>query len=894
MEVALLPQKDLRALFSTNLVDLDAVHVFANRDDERVAFDDAFAAHRRLVRDGAPDIHDLVSPRRNVLTYFGVGGVGKTTLSKQLQARLDSPDAEGPADWPGTAADAGRALTVRLDLSREASLDVESIVLLLRAALAPLGRPMVAFDLALGRYWERTHRERLDDYLSRHGFLQRIPQASRLPDFVRQALDEAAELAGLASPGLPLLVQTGPALVSYLRDRSRRRQALKGCLRLPDLLEADSTIESLSYFPHLLAWDLAQRQRKDDLSMVVFLDTFEEIGTRTNRELERLVQRMVWLMPNAFFVVTGRNRLDWDDLRLVDRLDWVGPVSWPGLAGGAEVEPRQHLVGFLSDEDSDHYLRGRLIRHGEPAIPASVRGRIVTASHGLPLFLDLSVMRFLSILAQGRAPSLHDFDHAFPGVVARVFRDLDEGERMALRAASLLDSFDVELAVVAAGLRTETPVLQLIQRAFVQYDGTAVLPYHIHDLVRKHVREADVGLADSWSGRDWQNAAIRIVAHLGHMAVSSGERRDRRTLVAALNQSFQLVHEFDLPIGWLIDGAYRFVEDSVWEPTLRPRIPDPELADGPPVTAAHALGAGLIAINQRQRVHRSQTLGILDTCLRSGLVEGDAADLLAYFRAECQRDLGMPAESERGMRSLVESGGKMADIALRGLSHVQRRRGRFRELTEQLSGRPTAGVWHRVWGDLWWTQGRLDEAAGEYDRAISWARSDRRTGEEATSAACLAWAAALRSQSEGIAGVQRARQALGSVTITWADLQVGCAEALLACGDREAVERLCDELQRKANAHGLTSSAAYAGFARAFHYATVQDLEGLAEARRKIRALVKDEEFAYLCEIVDFWLRGVTPASDLSLADWVDGRIEAASRWQQIVDHRRREREEVR
>jgi hypothetical protein len=195
---------------------------------------------------------------------------------------------------------------------------------------------------------------------------------------------------------------------------------------------------------------------------------------------------------------------------------------------------------------------------------------------------------------------------------------------------------------------------------------------------------------------------------------------------------------------------------------------------------------------------------------------------------------------------------------------------------------------------LWWTQGRLDEAAGEYDRAISWARSDRRTGEEATSAACLAWAAALRSQSEGIAGVQRARQALGSVTITWADLQVGCAEALLACGDREAVERLCDELQRKANAHGLTSSAAYAGFARAFHYATVQDLEGLAEARRKIRALVKDEEFAYLCEIVDFWLRGVTPASDLSLADWVDGRIEAASRWQQIVDHRRREREEVR
>ena len=54
IEVESLPRKDLRALFSNNLLDLDAVHVLSNRDDEREAFDTACAEHRRFVRDERP------------------------------------------------------------------------------------------------------------------------------------------------------------------------------------------------------------------------------------------------------------------------------------------------------------------------------------------------------------------------------------------------------------------------------------------------------------------------------------------------------------------------------------------------------------------------------------------------------------------------------------------------------------------------------------------------------------------------------------------------------------------------------------------------------------------------------------------------------------------------
>ncbi|MFF2404445.1 hypothetical protein ACWCY1_25750 [Streptomyces goshikiensis] len=45
---------------------------------------------------------------------------------------------------------------------------------------------------------------------------------------------------------------------------------------------------------------------------MIILDAFEDTGDR-HRDLERLLQRLVWLMPNAFFVIGGRSRLPWAD-----------------------------------------------------------------------------------------------------------------------------------------------------------------------------------------------------------------------------------------------------------------------------------------------------------------------------------------------------------------------------------------------------------------------------------------------------------------------------------------------------------------------------------------------------------------------------------------------------
>jgi hypothetical protein len=221
-------------------------------------------------------------------------------------------------------------------------------------------------------------------------------------------------------------------------------------------------------------------------------------------------------MPNALFIITGRNRLQWDDEHLEGQLDWVGPRSWPLLAPSAERDPRQHRIGYLTEKDCQIYLSRRLTLDAEPLMTKSVRDIIVRRSHGLPLYLDLAVMRFLDLYHQrNQVPSAEEFNHDFPALVARTFRDLTLAERQVLRAVSLLDAFSISLAAAAtAGLAPESATRALVERPFIEYDPSGPWPYYLHNLVQSAIREADSTAEDRWSRSEWKRAAGH--AHAAH------------------------------------------------------------------------------------------------------------------------------------------------------------------------------------------------------------------------------------------------------------------------------------------------------------------------------------------------------------------------------------------
>ncbi|MGP3945512.1 hypothetical protein [Streptomyces sp. 6N106] len=329
---------------------------------------------------------------------------------------------------------------------------------------------------------------------------------------------------------------------------------------------------------HLLAWELAQLPAGKKVTPVVLLDTFEDTGDR-HRDAERLLQRLVWLMPNCFFVISGRNRLQWADDALQGQLDYTGRAAWPGLAlhsgrparatgqGGA----RQHLIGDFSETDCDTYLAHRLTQGNQPLIGPDIRAVITQRSHGLPLHLDLAVARFLEIRRTGRTPTPADFDHTIPALIARTLSDLTADERHVLRSASLLDAFDLGLATQAAGLAHQAAARRLVERPLITEDPHAIWPYHLHDAIRTALR-ADDHTEDHWTPADWHQAAERALAALGRQWQDTSTLLPSRTLlIAGLRQSLRLARDHHLgDLGWLTPTrALRRKRHHPVEPHLR-------------------------------------------------------------------------------------------------------------------------------------------------------------------------------------------------------------------------------------------------------------------------------------------------------------------------------------
>jgi hypothetical protein len=126
---------------------------------------------------------------------------------------------------------------------------------------------------------------------------------------MQSALADVAQALMLPGTIGSVVGQVTGALIGALRERRQTVRALAGCARLADLLEAEPDLDALAFYSHLLAWELSRLPDGKKAVPVVLLDTFEDIGDRTRRDLERLIQRTVWLLPNAFWVITGRSRL---------------------------------------------------------------------------------------------------------------------------------------------------------------------------------------------------------------------------------------------------------------------------------------------------------------------------------------------------------------------------------------------------------------------------------------------------------------------------------------------------------------------------------------------------------------------------------------------------------
>lgn len=689
-------QENLRAAFMAGAKSGVTAHqVFTDRVNEQTAFADSFTAMRAALTDSPDVVDDLSAGRRNLLVYYGVGGVGKSTLSRKLEANLTTLSSKRPVT------------SIRIDFDDLGNSDIESVVLRLRAGLGQLGGHWQAFDTALAGYWAQAHPgEPLGTFVDKSPLLKSVSQRFNLSDQIVESLTQASglQLSGVAGLAQWSLLEASRAI----RSRIREKTLFADCDMYEHLVSAEADAETISYFAYLLAWDLRRIRGTgtEGPRVVVFMDTFERLGNEFDLTFYRQLQRVIYLLPNVLFVATGRNRIDWAELPNGSELDFTGVDRWPNLHfENVTVEPRQHLVGYLSDEDAGTYLASALRNEDSPAINLEIRRRIIEGAQGLPLYLDLSVSHFAAIVGSGRSPEVEDFGGPLVAVATRSMRDLKSEERELVRAASLVARFDEDMLVAALPGVSRGRISRFLTRPFHSRDDEYQLPYSLHASLRDAIVDADEQLPDGWSSGDRVQIGGRIFDSLGTRALNSAELN---TSSLMLDLGMELSNRFGCFDEWLVKVSLNLIDGGAWGylPMIEARtVTEPKLQE------LQLLVRGVLLRRSGEPQRSDAVLGAVKP---NELATPILASAIRIHRAHTLRNLGRYSEASE--LYAAEVSGPMAEEANVWLADYAYLNGRFVDALRGLESVQPEGPLGREAARL---RGHIARVNGDFARAVS-------------------------------------------------------------------------------------------------------------------------------------------------------------------------------
>jgi hypothetical protein len=511
--------------------------LFTDRDDEARSFSAALGAFRRLL----DKEDDAGTARCNVLVFHGVGGIGKTALSAQLEAWVKGDLLHGDP-W-GSPPPTEVAATVRIDLHGSAGqVDLGAALVALRSGVARIRRRWPVFDLAFAAYWSAV---RPGEPLP--SFQGRDELAGAVLETIHDALGDLGSVADLTGMGTGsgLAIRAIRGLIHHLRRRRDIRLALDAfdgfetfmlrCADEPSPSNPDFAL--VCEIAGILSWELARI--KPCPLVVVFIDAAERLMLDARRISEGYVNTLIYQMPNVLFFVTGRDRLDWADGTRSD-LPYRGTWTWPGLSLSMPEKSHQHLVSGLSPHDARIMaIRGR----DQLDLPVSdqVIDELVAASGGLPQYLELARQVAISVKSAGRRQhvSASDVTGSLGSLVRRVLDDVPADEQRAIRAAALFRTFNLDLMAAAADVDYGCAE-RAVQRPMIDCIAGQRLPYRMHDAIRDAIRNAGPEGPGGWSERDWQLAASRAASAARRLHDNAKARESHVEVLDAIGVAIRL------------------------------------------------------------------------------------------------------------------------------------------------------------------------------------------------------------------------------------------------------------------------------------------------------------------------------------------------------------------
>ncbi|MGW6299664.1 tetratricopeptide repeat protein [Peribacillus butanolivorans] len=387
----------------------------------------------------------------NVCVFYGVGGIGKTSLRKALSQQIakENPD----------------ILQVHLDFYYQELCTLGGAMSFISNYLKKNRNIRFrAYEKAYSIYWDKRNS---DLALNQKGGIPLLDETDYVGNIIKDLSDTMT--AGTLPKAVGFLHKYINKAVDYFHNKDN--DLLK---ELPKMEPRE--IEQL--LPYFWAQDIREYLYNEGVKAVFFFDTFEQVQKQANHKLKRKstlwIERLINLIPEVTFVIFGREPVEWKAEEL--RKSYANVKEFP--------------VKELNETDTKHLLTISGV------INSDIQHIIWSASKGLPYYIELAIDTYKRI-NRTRTPQPKDFSEVQDEVLARLIENLEPDEIETLKALSTVRAWDKDIFKVIKDTGHAIQSLKTITRfSFIQeQNGLWTMHQLMRDSLQQELLEEDEQLS---------------------------------------------------------------------------------------------------------------------------------------------------------------------------------------------------------------------------------------------------------------------------------------------------------------------------------------------------------------------------------------------------------------
>ena len=432
----------LKSKFSKKNEIFKANKIFTDRKEPRAVFAEAVAG----IVAAQDEEHS-----RQIVSFYGKGGIGKTSLLKQLMEESEKAVYEL---YPKV-----RFHNISINLEAYEYANPVNVLTAIRSMIDGDGS---LFDYALMQYYAKA-RVSMEEIKNKNSFL-----SSPLIGVINEAIGVCT-----ASASIPqALLEKSVELIKDVHFRVKYKDEIEEIKNLNEF----EIFERLPYYLGLCISNSAEK----GVIHVLFVDSFETLCARTAGMVSS-VDNSAWFQElflsceKTLFVVGSRDRIDWEKK----------DEEW-------SLYLDQHFLSNLSDEDCRWFLEQVPVADAQGKLHQEAIAEIIRHAGGVPLYLDLCVDLYENAVNNGKTMDFSHFNGS-AAIIDRYMRHLKEKDQHAVCVLAMLKSFDLEFADLLLQKRRLDYQMdeldKLLEKSiFLPLEGSKGL-WKVDESVRRHIYE---------------------------------------------------------------------------------------------------------------------------------------------------------------------------------------------------------------------------------------------------------------------------------------------------------------------------------------------------------------------------------------------------------------------